>query len=154
MRVGQRLVELRKAEGLSQAALARRLSVSPATISSYETGRAQIDADDLPRFAHVLHVAVSALVDEGPEPPRLEVEDIIRELQVMMSKLAVLLSGGGAHYSRPRIVHYSAEPIANGDPEDGTTEHTPLDWLDDRLIRLPLLKRNSQRVMVATGAHS
>jgi transcriptional regulator with XRE-family HTH domain len=45
---------LRETKGLSQAELGRMLGVSGPTISRYERGEMQIDADDLPRFAEQL----------------------------------------------------------------------------------------------------
>ena len=56
MTVGERLRRLRESTGLSQAELGRALGVSGPTISRYERGSMQIDADDLPRFGEALGV--------------------------------------------------------------------------------------------------
>src|SRR4029453_1085284 len=54
--VGMRLRQFRQARGWSQDELARRLRVTAATISRYETGDLQIDPDQLPVIAELLGV--------------------------------------------------------------------------------------------------
>jgi transcriptional regulator with XRE-family HTH domain len=65
--VGRRLQALRKAAGLSQRELGAVLNISHTSISFYETGTSQIDADALPRFAEALGVAPSAFFEEATE---------------------------------------------------------------------------------------
>jgi transcriptional regulator with XRE-family HTH domain len=55
-RFGERVRLLRGATGLSQADLAERLGLSQSAMSHYESGRNQINADDVPRFADALGV--------------------------------------------------------------------------------------------------
>jgi transcriptional regulator with XRE-family HTH domain len=62
-RVGEQLRRYREAQGFSQAELGRRLGVTGPTISRYETGEMQIDADELPRFAVVLGVSPAQFFD-------------------------------------------------------------------------------------------
>jgi transcriptional regulator with XRE-family HTH domain len=56
MRVGARLRQLRQTRGWSQDELGRRLGVTAATVSRYETGDLQIDADQLPVIGELLGV--------------------------------------------------------------------------------------------------
>lgn len=63
--VGARVRELRKAQGLTQTELAERLHVRQATVSDYENGKLQFDADELPRVASVLGVDVADLFSES-----------------------------------------------------------------------------------------
>lgn len=62
--VGKRLRAFRQAAGLSQRQLAEKLNLADPTISNYETGRLQIDADELPRFAEALGIPASAFYVE------------------------------------------------------------------------------------------
>src|SRR5712691_1975853 len=55
-RVGARLRQFRQARGWSQDELGKRLKMTAATVSRYETGDLQIDADQLPVIAELLGV--------------------------------------------------------------------------------------------------
>jgi transcriptional regulator with XRE-family HTH domain len=68
--VGECLRQLRETKGLSQAELGRMLGLSGPTISRYERGEMQIDADDLPRFAELLGAHPAQFFDT-PAPTRL-----------------------------------------------------------------------------------
>lgn len=63
----------RIAKGLSQEELARQLAVVRQTVSKWEKGLSQPDADRLVSLSQVLEVSVSDLVGEGetpiPDPP-------------------------------------------------------------------------------------
>jgi transcriptional regulator with XRE-family HTH domain len=63
MRVGERLRDLRRARNLTQGALGRRLNVTDATVSRWETGALGIDADMVPELARVLGVRPADLFD-------------------------------------------------------------------------------------------
>lgn len=54
--VGQRLRELRESRGLSQERLGNLVALAGPTISRYESGNTQINADDLPSLASALGV--------------------------------------------------------------------------------------------------
>lgn len=70
--LGERLRGVRRSRGLSLRELARRLEVSPATMSAIENGRTSITAVRLARVAEVLGAGVEELL--GPAP----VEEIPR----------------------------------------------------------------------------
>ncbi len=60
-----RVREIREAQGLSQAALAEKAGIRPATLSAIETGQTKgIDFDTLERLARALKVPAQVLIDE------------------------------------------------------------------------------------------
>ncbi len=60
-----RVREIREAQGLSQAALAEKAGIRPATLSAIETGQTKgIDFDTLERLARALSVPAQVLIDE------------------------------------------------------------------------------------------
>ena len=60
-----RVREIREAQGLSQAALAKKAGIRPATLSAIETGQTKgIDFDTLERLARALSVPAQVLIDE------------------------------------------------------------------------------------------
>lgn len=60
--LGQRVAELRKAQGLTQAALATLLGISQQLMASYEGGRRRIPVALLPTLAKHLAVSVEELL--------------------------------------------------------------------------------------------
>lgn len=69
-RLGARITQLRKDQGITQAQLAELLDVSQQTITAYETGRRRIQVSALPVIAHALGATVEALVAETPKTMR------------------------------------------------------------------------------------
>lgn len=67
-RIGERIRAAREGARLSQIELARLLSVSNSIISSWETGRASISADDLALIAQALEKPAGYFY--GDVPPR------------------------------------------------------------------------------------
>ncbi len=60
-----RVREIREAQGLSQAALAEKAGIRPATLSAIETGQTKgIDFDTLERLARALNIPAQVLIDE------------------------------------------------------------------------------------------
>lgn len=64
--VGGRIRELRKAAGLTQAALAERAGISFEAMSRIERGRASARVGTLARVAHALSVGLPELVSAAP----------------------------------------------------------------------------------------
>lgn len=60
--LGQRVAELRKGQGLTQAALAARLGISQQLMASYEGGRRRLPVVLLPVLAQHLAVSVEGLL--------------------------------------------------------------------------------------------
>ncbi len=69
---GRMLESIRKADGLSQAALARRLEISRAHLCDIEKGRRKVTAERAAYFAGVLGYSVNQFVS-------LVLEDQLRE---------------------------------------------------------------------------
>jgi transcriptional regulator with XRE-family HTH domain len=66
-RLGARIAQLRKDQGITQVQLAELLDVSQQTITAYETGRRRIQVSALPVIAHALGATVETLVAETPK---------------------------------------------------------------------------------------
>lgn len=78
MRPGNRLRELRKAAGLTQAELADRTGVSQPAISQIENGVLSMDIHWMRAFARALEVKAVDLLEDDDNPDRLSDEE--REL--------------------------------------------------------------------------
>lgn len=63
-----KLKELRQAAGLSQRALAEKLSVSQQTVGKWETGGATPNPETLASIADVFGVTVDCLLGREPSP--------------------------------------------------------------------------------------
>lgn len=63
--VGERIVALRKARGLSQTALGTAVGVTFQQVQKYEKGTNRVGAGRLQEIARLLEVPVSAFFDEG-----------------------------------------------------------------------------------------
>jgi transcriptional regulator with XRE-family HTH domain len=61
-RIGTRLAEARKARGMSQGWLAKRIGVSVGTIQAYEHGRSRIPGDRLEALVSVLRCDPATLI--------------------------------------------------------------------------------------------
>jgi transcriptional regulator with XRE-family HTH domain len=61
-RIGTRLAEARKARGMSQGWLAKRIGVSVGTIQAYEHGRSRIPGDRLEALVGVLRCDPATLI--------------------------------------------------------------------------------------------
>lgn len=60
--LGTRIAAARKAQNLTQQEIADQLGVAQQTYAQWETGRARIQVDTLPRLAQHLHVTLDELV--------------------------------------------------------------------------------------------
>ncbi len=60
--LGQRIAQLRKAQGLTQAQLAEKLGISQQTMAHYEVGRLRVAAVMLPTLTTILGVSVDELI--------------------------------------------------------------------------------------------
>lgn len=71
LHVGERIRELRKAAGLTQAELARQLGIKPSQISEVERGKAELDKDQLGEVASYLGVTTLDVTDAGAPLPKV-----------------------------------------------------------------------------------
>lgn len=62
----QKLIELRKAKGWSQARLAEAIGCTAACISNYENGLRSLDLNVAARIAAALGCTVDDLIDKNP----------------------------------------------------------------------------------------
>ncbi len=67
MDIGQKIYDLRRARGLTQAQLAKMVGVSEAAIRAYETGRRRPKQAHLERIAAALEIRPEAIADYGIE---------------------------------------------------------------------------------------
>ena len=65
MMLGVRIMLMRKAAGMSQSELARRLKISPSAVGMYEQGRRQPSVETLADLSDVLQVSIDYLVVES-----------------------------------------------------------------------------------------
>lgn len=68
--LGERVTQLRKEHRLTQVQLADMLTLSQATITSYESGQRCIPADVLPRVATILGVSMEELTGTNAKPSK------------------------------------------------------------------------------------
>jgi transcriptional regulator with XRE-family HTH domain len=62
--LGDRITQLRKARGITQAQLAQALGVSQQTVQAYEVGRRRIQVSNLPVVARTLSASLEELFGE------------------------------------------------------------------------------------------
>lgn len=68
--LGQRVAELRKAQGLTQVQLAETLGLTQQMIASYEVGRRRVPVSILPALARALSTSLEALIGEKAAPAK------------------------------------------------------------------------------------
>ncbi|CAO4140450.1 helix-turn-helix domain-containing protein [Methylorubrum aminovorans] len=66
--VGERIVALRRAKGMSQTALGMAVGVTFQQVQKYEKGANRVGAGRLQEIAQLLGVPISAFFDEGDGP--------------------------------------------------------------------------------------
>ncbi|SFH81291.1 DNA-binding transcriptional regulator, XRE-family HTH domain [Lachnospiraceae bacterium NLAE-zl-G231] len=71
MNLAEKILELRKANGMSQEQLAEKMNVSRQSISKWESGESLPDIDRLPQLSSIFHVSIDSLLlpaeDEAPD---------------------------------------------------------------------------------------
>lgn len=63
VKLGARLADLRREQGLTQAQVAERLGVSQQTVNSFEKGRRRIPVSALPELAKLLDVSIEEFIE-------------------------------------------------------------------------------------------
>ena len=79
--LGERIAALRKNAGLSQAALAKKLGVSPSTVGMYEQCRREPALEMLVKLADIFSVSTDYLLTGRTEKPAADLEKLC--LQVL-----------------------------------------------------------------------
>ncbi len=67
MKTGEKIKAARKTAKLTQAELARKLSVTPGMIGQYETGKRKPKFETIEKIAAALHVDPYQLIEDDPE---------------------------------------------------------------------------------------
>src|SRR3989304_5109035 len=67
-KIGHRIKELREKAGMSQDALAQKMSLPPRAIAQSESGARKVAADELMNLAKLFRVSVDDLLNPGKEP--------------------------------------------------------------------------------------
>ena len=68
--LGAQIAALRERQGWSQRALAKWVGLDQSAVSRIEAGRRRLSAEELHRFADVLHVTADVLLRGGPADAR------------------------------------------------------------------------------------
>ncbi len=89
MQIGERIQKLRKKQGLTQAALAERLFVTPQAVSQWERGITIPDTDKLADIAAVLHTTVNKLTAGEASELDWTIADALFSPEHMYSRIAV-----------------------------------------------------------------
>jgi transcriptional regulator with XRE-family HTH domain len=88
MPLGDRIRQLRKEAGWSQAELAEKISADPGRVSRYEAGRITPSAEALVRLAEILNVSIDHLLVEGiPRRPLHSAEDALGDRLAAVAEL-------------------------------------------------------------------
>ena len=89
MQIGERIQKLRKKQGLTQAALAERLFVTPQAVSQWERDITIPDTDKLADIAAALHTTVNKLTDGEAVGQDWTIADALFSPEHMYSRIAV-----------------------------------------------------------------
>ena len=89
MQIGERIQKLRKKQGLTQAALAERLFVTPQAVSQWERDITIPDTDKLADIAAALHTTVNKLTDGEAAGQDWTIADALFSPEHMYSRIAV-----------------------------------------------------------------
>lgn len=73
--LSERLTKLRNKLGITQAEMARRISVHRGTYSNYESGKRHPDYETLGKIANIHNVTIDYLMCRSDEPDLTEKED-------------------------------------------------------------------------------
>ena len=75
MKLGERIAEKRKEQGLTQAELAEKMMVTRQTVSRWETGTALPDVERIAELAAVLGVSCDYLLTDAADQPQADMDD-------------------------------------------------------------------------------
>ena len=93
MQIGEQIRKLRKKQGLTQDALAKRLFVTPQAVSQWERGVTEPDTDKLKEIAAALHTTVNKLTGEVIEGQDWSIADAFFSAEHMYTRLAATAEG-------------------------------------------------------------
>lgn len=82
-----KLIELRKANGLTQDELASKMSISRSAICNYEKGIREPSFETLEEFADIFNVSIAELIDESQISRMLMYQKSLANLIEKMARL-------------------------------------------------------------------
>ncbi len=89
MPLGERIRQLRKEAGWSQAELAEKIAADAGRVNKYVAGRMAPAAESLVRLAEVLNVSIDYLLIDGvPRRPLHSAEDALGDRLAVVAELA------------------------------------------------------------------
>ena len=89
MPLGERIRQLRKEAGWSQAELAEKIAADAGRVNKYEAGRMAPAAESLVRLAEVLNVSIDyLLIDDIPRRPLHSAQDALGDRLAVVAELA------------------------------------------------------------------
>lgn len=79
--LGPRIATLRRAAGMNQKALAKKLRISPSAVGMYEQGRREPSLEILAKMAEIFNVSIDFLVTGKPltDPESKMVHGLLRD---------------------------------------------------------------------------
>lgn len=80
MKLGLKLNQLCKAQGLSLSRLAKEAGVPMQTVHAWTTGRKSINPDQIRKVAMVLKVSIHQLIFDEPDPYEVAGDEILKEI--------------------------------------------------------------------------
>ena len=89
MNIGERITTLRKEKGISQAELAKRLSVSRQAVSKWEQGTSTPDTERLIQLAEILDTEVEYLATGVHPEPGSVVLNVVETVERVEEKVVV-----------------------------------------------------------------
>ncbi|MGM0215023.1 helix-turn-helix transcriptional regulator [Enterococcus sp. AZ109] len=91
----ERLKELRKLNGWTQADLSKKVSVSQQTIGSWEVGRAEPNYDTLTQLAELFGVTTDYLLGKNQAPKWATKEEVIELDKILQSNVGMAYGDEG-----------------------------------------------------------
>ena len=93
-RLALRLIEYRKAAGMSQAEFAKKIGKAPSVVCAWEKGASSPDAELLPKIAKALQVTVAEICGQADTPTSdQKILDAYHEADIITQKHVRLLLG-------------------------------------------------------------
>ena len=137
MKLDEKLISLRKENGLTQSNVAEELDISRQAISRWESGVAMPSTENLRRLSELYSVPIDYLINEDSEQPARVEEDngekrknrklsswLICMLLIVVAVSIII----GAITVRKRPDRVTFNEVKSEDWNDVSTEDIPIEW--------------------------
>ena len=88
--IGEKLRNLRKNAGMTQADLAKKIGMSPSAIGMYEQGRREPDSEILVKFSKIFNVSVDFLVGiekkKHSKKKLVKIDELAKKIEKILRK--------------------------------------------------------------------